>query len=98
MAITVKNCLEQFVIDLLPQVLSSYPDACKCDQCKSDIVAWSLNHLKPHYVGTAMGDTYMRLSIYDSKNMAKIIQTIAEGVEIISAHPHHMREQDRLKK
>lgn len=98
MDIHVKNCMEEFVIELLKQIIKSYPDACTCDQCMSDITAWSLNHLPPRYVGTDIGDTYARLDIYDQKHYANMVQTIAQGIQLIQAHPHHKAQnKDKTK-
>lgn len=89
MAIQVKNCMEDFVTDLIQQVIKSYPNICTCDQCLSDITAWALNHLPARYVGTDIGDAYTRLDIYKQEHYAHIIKIIAQAIEVVSQNPHH---------
>ncbi len=86
---SVKNYMEILVEDLLPEVLEAYPKVCKCEQCIDDIKAWSLNHLKPAYSGTDLGDTYIRLKLSDLKMHTQIVKTIAQAIELVSKNPHH---------
>ncbi|TCS78189.1 late competence development ComFB family protein [Pectinatus cerevisiiphilus] len=92
MAIQVKNCMEDFVIDLVKQVIKSYPDICTCDQCINDIVTWSLNHLPARYVNTNIGDAYTRLDIYKQEHYTDIIKIVVQAVEVVSKNPHHTKK------
>lgn len=81
--------MEKFVVDTLEQMLKSYPDICTCEQCMSDIVAWSLNHLPPKYVGTDIGDAYARLDMSNQEQYTQVVKIIAQSIELVSRNPHH---------
>ncbi len=48
------NLTEKLVLDKLDKVMESM-NCCKCDRCKMDIIAMSLNSLEPHYVVKSKG-------------------------------------------
>ena len=90
----IKNNMESFVLQNLDKVLDQFPECCRCEQCRNDIVVWALNHLPPKYVNSKMGDVYTRLDSYWGQDDAEIIMTIAKAVEIVSKHPRHKRLGD----
>lgn len=50
LAMDVHNVMEDAVEDLLNQHWGQLLISCHCDECKNDVLALSLNRLKPHYV------------------------------------------------
>lgn len=48
------NLTEKLVLEKLDKVLDSM-NCCKCDRCKMDMIALSLNSLEPHYVVKSSG-------------------------------------------
>lgn len=47
----IKNFMEEAVIETLDSVLKDL-DVCKCDKCKLDIIALTLNNLPAKYYNT----------------------------------------------
>jgi len=89
MEIKVKNCMEAFVFEALENALKSYPDICKCDKCIADMATWSLNNLPPKYVRSDLGDTYVRLEMYQKQHYTQVINIVAQAIEVVSKNPHH---------
>ena len=84
-----ENSMEGFVKERIDKVLDMFPDCCRCEKCRQDILVLALNNLPPMYVNLDKGELYTRLNSYDSAHEAKIIQEIAKAVEIVSKHPRH---------
>jgi competence protein ComFB len=62
---------------------------CRCEICKSDIAAYALNKLNPHYVATVKGSAITRAQFMDNQHYRDMIIIITEAVEKVSAHPRH---------
>lgn len=84
-----KNNMETFVEERLERVMKKYPDCCRCDQCKQDIMILALNHLPGKYTSTRKGELYVRLDAYESENDMLIIQEIAKAIEVVLKNPRH---------
>lgn len=86
---TLKNNMEFFVQERLDRVLKQYPNACRCEKCRMDIIILALNNLPGKYVNTRKGDLYTRLDSYEQVNDMKIVQEIARAIEVVSKNPRH---------
>ena len=84
-----KNCMEEFVQDKMDDVLEQYPCCCRCEQCRLDIEALSLNQLPPRYVSTRRGSVMARICEMNTECEVKVVKAIASAVEIVQEHPHH---------
>ena len=84
-----RNYMEDIVIKKLDDVLTQYPDCCKCEQCRTDIVVLALNHLPPKYISTHRGTVYARLDEMMAEKSIEVIEEIAKAIEIVSKHPRH---------
>ena len=63
MAMEYRNLMEDIVLQNLDSVMAA-GGGCTCDACKSDVVAYTLNHLTPHYVDNRQGRLMVKLQIY----------------------------------
>lgn len=84
-----QNVLEHFVWEQLDTVLDRHPDACRCEKCKADIVAYTLNHLKPHYVASEKGALLARAQSLDSAFQTELLVELAAAVKLVAEHPRH---------
>ncbi|MEZ0536228.1 late competence development ComFB family protein [Caldicellulosiruptoraceae bacterium PP1] len=84
----VKNYMEDAVISLLDKVLKDI-DVCKCEKCKNDILALSLNRLPPKYVVTEEGELYTRIESLKEQFEIDIIASIAAAAFIVKQNPKH---------
>ena len=69
MAVEIRNLMEDFVMQNLDVVLEG-AGCCTCDACRSDVAAWTLNNLKPHYVATRQGRLMVKLQSYELQSRA----------------------------
>lgn len=81
--------MEDVIEHLLPQVLKSYPEVCKCERCVSDIKALALNILPPKYVATPLGEVYSRVNELSTQFEANAVKAIIVAIEKVLKHPRH---------
>lgn len=86
---TIENIVEKVVWDNLDTVMDLKPGMCRCETCKSDIAAYALNKLKPHYVATVKGSAITRAQFMENQYYLDMIIVLTEAVEQISVHPRH---------
>ncbi|PAB58724.1 late competence development ComFB family protein [Anaeromicrobium sediminis] len=84
-----KNYMEYIVDNLLPNTLNEYPFLCTCHMCKDDIKAIALNNLKPMYVVTSDGESYLKAKSLDRQFISDVVKEIAKAIEIVSTKPRH---------
>lgn len=91
MAVEYRNLMEDFVMQNLDVVLEG-AGCCTCDACRSDVAAWTLNNLKPHYVATRQGRLMVKLQSYELQSRADVIAAISEAAMMVKSNPRHGRE------
>ena len=62
---------------------------CRCDKCRADVWAYSLNHLQPHYVVTDVGEAFVRTDAMSTQFQANILTAIMNGIAIVKKNPRH---------
>ena len=85
----IHNYMEEAVKDVLDSILSERNDVCKCDICRSDMMAWALNRLPPKYVSTQKGRVYTKLDEIGIQFKTDIIREVAKAVEYVKDNPRH---------
>ncbi len=80
------NVVEDHVAEWLEKVLAQY-DCCKCEKCRMDMMAMSLNKLKPHYVVSR--DLYSKTRYLDQNAHNTILMAVVTSVEFVKDHPRH---------
>lgn len=83
-----KNVMELLVEDRIDEILKSL-DCCKCEQCRSDIIAYALNQLPPKYVVTPSGEAYSKTFSLGVQHATDIATAITQGATIVSQNPRH---------
>ncbi len=83
-----KNYMEDCIEDMLDSVVNEL-NCCKCDKCKYDIMAITLNSLKPKYVVTKKGEMYAKLGTLHHQFDVDIISAITTASAIVSKNPRH---------
>lgn len=79
------NAMENVVLGKLEPVLSRFK-CCKCDRCKKDIVALSLNKLQPKYMVIIEGQPTPDI---DSQTNAQVITAMIQAVLAVREKPRH---------
>lgn len=85
------NVVEDLVAEWLEKILPQYT-CCKCMKCRMDMMAMSLNKLKPHYV--VARDVYSKTRYLNSSLQNDIMMAVVTSVEFIKDHPRHDKEEE----
>ncbi len=91
MAMEYRNLMEDIVLQNLDTVMAA-EGGCTCDACKSDVVAYALNHLEPHYVATRQGRLMVKLQSYELQSRADVVAAVSEAAVMVARSPRHGRE------
>ncbi|HEY8889952.1 MAG TPA: late competence development ComFB family protein [Clostridium sp.] len=85
-----KNHFEIEVNNLLDTILKRYDNICKCEKCKLDIAALTLNSLSAKYTVSEQGEIYASALAEVNKQQAIDVTTaITKAIAIVSANPKH---------
>lgn len=83
-----KNYMEETVFNIIDDVLKDI-DVCKCEKCKLDILAITLNNLPARYVVTKKGELYSKLNLFRLQAEVDIITAITKAAMMVKERPHH---------
>jgi competence protein ComFB len=84
-----KNYMEELVWEGLDRVLATKDDICKCDKCRYDIAAITLNTLPPRYFVTDIGETFSRIKTLEQQFHADVTAALVNAIIIVKSRPHH---------
>ncbi|MCM1022975.1 MAG: late competence development ComFB family protein [Prevotella sp.] len=84
----VVNVMESIVRERLEFLLQGH-DCCKCDKCIDDMMALSLNELRPKYVNSHKGELFSRLDTTKYQNTIDIDVAITKAISMVSSKPQH---------
>lgn len=82
------NYMEIWVEDYMKELLKE-SDVCKCQRCKLDIYALSLNNLKPFYVVTPQGRLITKVTGMYQQLETDIVIEITKAINIVKNNPRH---------
>lgn len=85
------NVMEILAVQKLDDVWDTL-DCCKCEKCRNDIIALTLNQLSPKYVVTREGELYARLTELSNEEEREILIAIAKSAQMVKDHPKHELE------
>lgn len=88
MSLLVKNLMEDMVERKLDQMLPML-NCCNCEVCRTDILCYTLNRVKPKYVATSQGELLSRIDSLSSSFDIAIVTEITNASEIIKNNPRH---------
>ena len=87
MGLNYHNLMEDIVLQHVDRILEA--DGCCCDICKSDVIAYALNHLPPQYVVTDTGRMMVKLKNCDSQIRTDVLAALSNAVKLIRDNPRH---------
>ncbi len=82
------NMMEETVLAKIDQLWSS-TNYCKCDKCKIDIAAYSLNRLPPNYVNSFEGRLIHKFDTSTTQMDAEITACVYNAIVKIGEEPEH---------
>lgn len=83
--IHVVNLMEEVVIQHLDATIEKF-NCCRCDQCRSDIVALTLNELTPKYVVCAPENVQ---ELVEQVPLKDVLASLVHAVITVRSHPRH---------
>lgn len=84
-----KNLMEEEVKRVVERLLKNRDDICICDRCKLDIIAITLNNIKPKYVVTEKGEVFARIDMLNYQYDADIAMEAMKAIKIVKENPNH---------
>lgn len=88
----IKNYMEIMVKEVLTDILNNndnYKDVCKCQMCFEDMMAKSLNNIKPFYITTDRGKKFGESYVKQANINAKVILEVMNSIECVSSNKRH---------
>ncbi|MGQ0640376.1 MAG: late competence development ComFB family protein [Gemmatimonadaceae bacterium] len=85
------NAIEEVVREVYVQVREREAKAgfCACSRCEDDVIRHTMNHLRPRYVGTAMGSAVTRVSLALEQARAEVAVVILDAMRRVAKNPQH---------
>ncbi|APH03571.1 late competence development ComFB family protein [Bacillus weihaiensis] len=83
----VTNAMERIINDLLDEYKNRLSLTCTCNECLDDILALTLNGIKPRYVTNPDKVMYVKAEYFDKQQMTSLLVRLAECAKFVSDHP-----------
>ena len=85
-----KNLLEGTIASVYADMLSQNPGSCDCENCRTDVMAFTLNAARPRYGGGAdVGHALMTLDLQKDQTRATIAVLVLDAMRRVAASPRH---------
>ena len=83
-----ENMMEGFVEEVL-DIMGDSLGCCMCEQCRSDIAAYALNHLPPRYVATRIGGTISKADSLRIQHLTDVRTALIRAAQTVKESPRH---------
>lgn len=83
-----RNVMEMLVETKVDDLWKTHV-GCTCEQCREDVIAFTLNHLPPQYVASSTGELFTKMRHLETKHEFEITKQIAIALKVIGELPHH---------
>ena len=91
-----KNESEQIVLNELERQLGYLPGyICTCRDCVLDIMALTLNSIKPLYRVTLMGKIYASIAMDENTYAENVRKAVLRAIEKVHKNPFHSLQQEK---
>jgi competence protein ComFB len=87
--VKIKNYMEDMVKRNMAEQFERRNDVCKCELCKNDVFAYSLNHLPPKYVVTDRGHIFTKLQEMETQFNADVTREVLKAIEFVKKNKRH---------
>lgn len=84
----VELCVKKFLDNIL-KTDPIYSNICKCEQCIDDIMAKSLNNIKPFYITSKTGEVFAEYSSLELQNNAEVIKEVLQAIDFVDKNKRH---------
>ena len=84
------NALEKVVSEVFTQISESDARFCHCVQCRDDVIARTLNHARPRYIGGSLiGSAVTRVALSHEQVRAEVAVLVLDAMRLVAAKPRH---------
>ncbi|WCN37401.1 late competence development ComFB family protein [Aneurinibacillus uraniidurans] len=83
----VVNVMEELVLQILEEQWGHIEMPCKCDICKGDVYALTLNSLPPRYASKDLGLAFIKAEFFNKQSLANILCEITRATTLVAKHP-----------
>lgn len=85
-----KNLLEGTISSVYADLRAQNPRFCDCENCKTDVLAFALNAVRPRYGGGAdVGHALMTLDLQKDQMRATIAVLVLDAMQKVATNPRH---------
>jgi competence protein ComFB len=85
----IKNFLEDIVKRVSHNLMEEEKDFCNCERCQADVVAYSLNHLKPKYAANVKGHALTAVDLESEQIQAEVTVQVLKAMKQVKKNPNH---------
>lgn len=85
---TMGNRSRELVLEAVAALLDEGGRVCPCEECVTDLVAWTLNHVTPRYYTSLLSPLRPDPAL-ERKVKVEVDLAIAAGIKRLREHPHH---------
>jgi competence protein ComFB len=82
------NRSQELVFKAIEQLIDQGTGMCTCEECVTDLAAWTLNHVAPRYY-TSLLAPLTPDPVRERQYQVEIELAVAAGVKKLKEHPHH---------
>lgn len=82
------NLMEEVVTHFLTDVWA-HEKMCKCEKCRLDVLAKTLNNLPPRYLVTDQGKAFSRADFLDVQNNVDVMAALFVAIRAVKDNPRH---------
>ena len=83
-----RNLMEDVVLQYVDNMMKM-DGGCTCAVCRSDVIAYALNHLPPKYVVSDTGRMMVKLDSYASQFRADVTAILSDAIRQVRKNPRH---------
>ena len=83
-----RNIIEDIVENKYDKLINDF-DVCRCNICRSNVIAYTLNKFKPKYVVTEKAYLFTKVLLDNNEFNLEITKAVVNGIKIVSLNPHH---------
>ena len=88
MRIEYHNLMEDIVLRHVDSMMAA-DGGCCCEACRSDVVAYALNHLPPRYVASDKGRMLVELDSYEAQFRTDVVAALSNAIRLVRDNPRH---------
>ena len=90
----IKNYLEDIVKELVAAEAEKDPELKKDKNLQEDVIAYTLNHLKPKYARTRKGYILTEVDLATEQLRAEILVEVLKAIEIVKKNPEGKKPEE----